>query len=71
MSERQLLETVQAWLRSVELNALDEDQLEQLMITGAVLLDVISAKCRRPWVRILLSTAGGMLREEARDLGGS
>lgn len=69
MSDREFLETFGAWLRSIEVQALEPSQLEALYLTGAALLDSIAGTARRRWVRLLLGTASGLLREEARDIG--
>ncbi len=67
-ANRQLLETVAEWLRSVELRALDPEQLGSLLLIGAQILDGSAPLCRRLWVRLAVTTAASVLREEAQEL---
>ena len=67
-SDRQLLDAVSEWLRSVQLRALEPDQLKQLLLIAAQILDGAAPICRRLWVRLAVSTAAGVLREEASEI---
>ena len=59
-----------AWVRSLEVQALEPEQLAALYLSCAALLDAVSDTAKRRWVSLLLSTAAGMLRDEAEELNG-
>ena len=69
-ANQRLLETVAEWLRSVQLRALEPAQLGAVLEIAAQILDGAAPLCRRLWVRLAVSTAATVLREEASELGG-